>query len=607
MAATDRLVLASPVPRLPAVRIAVAAIILLAGVPLLIPDSYYLFLLTFAGIFVLAAMGFNILAGYTGIISLAHGAMFCIGAYTTAILTVKYGWSFWPAAVAAVAVTSVVSALISLPALRLSSWYFVLITIAFTTTVTALVSDPRALTGGYGGIQGIPSPELLGFKFRSEHMFWLVLALNVGVWWVIANLVNSRVGWSLQAIRDSSICARTIGVSFTRMRLFAFVFAGSIAGLSGALYAVMKVVVTPEDFPFDFSIFFLFILILGGSARLSGPLLGVIAFYIVPELLGSLKEYRMIIYGVGLLAFSVLLPEGIAGGLDNLRRRYALRNPLAGSSAPVPAPVPPASQHAAHMVPPVAGMSLRVDKVSKAFGGVRAVNDVTLTVAGGSVRAIVGPNGSGKTTLLNLISGLYPASEGAILLGDTRLTDLPAHRIARLGVRRTFQTPKLLGALSVLENVQFGAYDREQSMGVEVALSLPRARAEREELRAQALALIALVGLADRANDRASELPHGQQRLLEIARALMGRPRLLLLDEPAAGLSMGELERLAELIKEIRRLGVTLVMVEHHVELVMGVAQEVTVLDQGKVLASGAPEEVFRNPLVVSAYTGDTP
>ena len=603
MAATDRLVLASPVPSLPTLRFAVAAIVLLAGVPLLIPDSYYLFLLTFAGIFVLAAMGFNILAGYTGIISLAHGAMFCIGAYTTAILTVKYGWSFWPAAVVAIAVASVVSALISLPALRLSSWYFVLITIAFTTTVTALVSDPRALTGGYGGITGIPAPALLGFRFRSEHMFWLVLALNVGVWWVIANLVNSRVGWSLQAIRDSSICARTIGVSFTRMRLFAFVFAGSIAGLSGALYAVMKVVVTPEDFPFDFSIFFLFILILGGSARLSGPLLGVIAFYIVPELLGSLKEYRMIIYGVGLLAFSVLLPEGIAGGLDNARRRYALRKPSAGRSALVP----PASQHAEHMVPPIAGMALQVDKVSKAFGGVRALNDVTLSVPGGSVRAIVGPNGSGKTTLLNLISGLYPATEGSIRLGDNSLTGLAAHQIARLGVRRTFQTPKLLGALSVLENVQFGAYDREQSLGLEVALSLPRARQEREELCAQALALIALVGLADRANDRASELPHGQQRLLEIARALMGRPRLLLLDEPAAGLSMGELERLAELIKEIRRLGVTLIMVEHHVELVMGVAQEVTVLDQGKVLASGAPDEVFRNPLVVSAYTGDTP
>lgn len=603
MPATDRLVMPAPLLRFPTSRIAVAAIALLAFVPLLTPDSYYLFLFSFAGIFVLAGMGFNILAGYTGIISLAHGAMVCVGAYTTAILSVKYGWSFWPAACASILVASVVSALISLPAVKLSSWYFVLITIAFTTTVTALVSDPRALTGGYGGIMGIPAPSILGFRFTSTHMFWLVLVLNAGVWWVMSNLVNSRIGWSLQAIRDSSICARTIGVSFTRMRLFAFVFAGSIAGLAGALYAVMKVVVTPEDFPFDFSIFFLFILILGGSARLSGPLLGVIAFYIVPELLGNLKEYRMIIYGVGLLAFSVLLPEGIAGGLENLWRRYALKKNFAGRSSLVPR----ASPDASHMVPPVAGMALRVDHLSKAFGGVRALNDVSLTVPGGHVRAIVGPNGSGKTTLLNAISGLYDATQGSIQLGDNVLTDLPAHRIARLGVRRTFQTPKLLGALSVLENVQFGAYDREQSSGLEVVLALPRARRERERLRAQALALIALVGLADRANDRASELPHGQQRLLEIARALMGRPRLLLLDEPAAGLSLGELERLAELIKEIRRLGVTLVMVEHHVELVMGVAQEVTVLDQGKVLASGAPEEVFRNPLVVSAYTGDNP
>jgi branched-chain amino acid transport system permease protein len=303
-----------------------------------------------------------------------------------------------------------------------------------------------------------------------------------------------------------------------------------------------------------------------------------------------LKEYRMIIYGVGLLAVSVFLPEGIAGKLAKLLAR----------GRPTPARVASGGVS----LRPIVGAGLRIDGLMKRFGGVTALDCMSATVAAGTIHAIVGPNGSGKTTLLNMISGLYPADGGTIRLDATELVGRAPQNIARLGVRRTFQTPKLLAELSVLENVRFGAYDQEKSAGISIALALPGARREAERLEQEAMALLALVGLVDRANDPAGDLPHGQQRLVEIARALAGRPRLLLLDEPAAGLSMGELQRLGDIMREIRRLGVTLIMVEHHIELVVDVAQTVMVLDQGRLLIEGTPDEVFRSESVVSAYTG---
>jgi len=570
-----------------------------ALIPVLTTNSYYLFLLAFSGVYMFAAMGYNVIAGYAGIISLAHGALLCMGAHATAILTVTYGWSFWPAALVSAAVGVIASAVISLPALRLSSWYFVLITIAFTTAVTAMVTDLRGLTGGYGGIVGVRPPSLFGSAFTTREMFWLILTLNVVTWWILSNLIHSRIGWSLRAIRDVNVSAAN-GVSVVNVRLFAFLFAGGVAGLAGALFAVLKIVVTPEDFPFDFSIFFLFVIVLGGSARLSGPLLGVLAFYVLPELLGSLKEYRMIVYGVGLLAFSVFLPEGIAGGFATLARRWRLTNWLSPSGdistyAKLGAFALPESRK---------GAALSIDDVSKEFGGVRALDSVTVAVESGEIYAIVGPNGSGKTTLLNMISGLYRPTSGTVRLDAVELKGQKPEKVARLGVRRTFQTPKILRELTVLENVRFGAYDLESASGVELAFALPRARAENASLNANAFELLTLVGLQGRAFDRAEELPHGQQRLVEIARALMGRPRLLLLDEPAAGLSLGELERLGALMREIRRRGVTLVMVEHHIELVADVAQSVTVLEQGRVLVTGDPATVFQHPEVIAAYTG---
>ncbi|MEO7938750.1 MAG: ABC transporter ATP-binding protein, partial [Burkholderiaceae bacterium] len=303
-------------------------------------------------------------------------------------------------------------------------------------------------------------------------------------------------------------------------------------------------------------------------------------------------------YGVGLLLFSIFLPEGLAGLMSKLEERFQPRK------APRPLGNASSARGGAASETRVQGMALEVREIGKDFGGVRALDGVSLSVKPGSIHAIVGPNGSGKTTLLNVISGFYPADGGSVTLGGATLTGLSPTRVARLGVQRTFQTPKLLADLTVLENTRFGAYAREQASGVEIALALPRARQECARLDAEALKLLEVVGLAHRAHEKAGELPHGQQRLVELARAMIGHPRMLLLDEPAAGLSMGELEEFGKLMLEMRRLGMTLVMVEHHIELVADIADSVTVLDQGRTLAEGTPEQVFQSAAVVNAYTG---
>ena len=589
---------ATPAFSLPSLTTLICGVATLVCIGLAVSSPYYLLLMTFTAIYLIATMGLNVQSGYANITSIGHGALVCVGAYATAISTVRYGWNFWPACGLSVLVGMGFSLLLGLPALRLSSWYFVLITIAFSLAVAGMLTDLRSFTGGYSGIVGVQPPTFLGAKLGGKSLFGLLVVIIALLWWALSNIMHSRIGWALHSIREGDVRAQANGVSTTRLRLFAFLMAGALAGLAGSFYASAKVVVTPEEFGFDFSIFFLFIMVLGGPARLAGPLLGVLTFYVLPELLGSLKEYRMIVYGIGLLLFSIFLPEGLAGLLSRVDERFHRRR-----VARTPATVVPQSR-ATGTDARVEGVALAVRDIGKNFGGVRALDGISLSVKPGSIHAIVGPNGSGKTTLLNVISGFYPADGGSVVLGETVLTGLSPTRVARMGVQRTFQTPKLLADLTVLENTRFGGYAREQATGFEIALSLPRARREAAELDAEAMELLGVVGLAHRAHDKAGELPHGQQRLVELARAMIGHPRMLLLDEPAAGLSLGELEEFEALMHKMRKLGMTLVMVEHHIELVANIADSVTVLDQGRLLAEGTPEEVFRSAAVVSAYTG---
>jgi branched-chain amino acid transport system permease protein len=567
-----------------------ALLLVVIALPWWLKSNFLLYLATQAGVYMVVALALNFLMGYAGQVSLGHGALVAIGAYATAILMIDAKWSFWLAAPAAMAITSAAGALMALPAFRLSTWYFALITLSFSGVVEDLLGEWRGLTRGFDGIIGIPPPSAFGHTFSLGGIYVLVVIAVVLQFVLIRNLVRSRIGRAMIAIRDNPHAAVASGVSLVRLKLFAFIVSASMAGLGGAFFAVQKTVLTTEDFSADFSIFFLLIVVVGGAGRLWGPVVGTLAFFLAPQLLGALQSWRILVYGVALLVLMLFAPQGIVGQIERaLRRRRR-------------APRPPPQEAAAEAH--IEGATLEIEDVRKSFGGVAALASASVRAEPGAVHAIVGPNGSGKTTLLNVVCGYYPAGGGAIRLGGTSLLGLSPNAIARRGVGRTFQTPKLLNHETLLDNVLLGAFPRERASALEIALRLPRARAEARSSRADALRYLEFVGLADKADMLAGEAPHGQQRLLEIARALLGRPKALLLDEPAAGLSLSELDRLGKLVSAIAENGATVVIVEHHLELVGDICRSVTVLDRGRVLAEGSPAEVFANPDVVAAYVG---
>ena len=585
--------------------------ILALVVPLLVTSRYGQVLATRAGIYVLIVIGLNLVSGYGGQISIGHGALVAVGGYAAALGMVDLGLNFWLAACLGIAVTTFFGGLMALPALRLSTWYFALVTLGFAEVVGGLLVEMSWLTHGFTGVVGIPMPKIGSWVWRSQEFLWFVILLNIVVFIAYRNLVNSRFGRALVSVRVDPAPATAAGVSVTRVKLTAFAFSAGLAGLGGALFAVQKTVLTPDDFTADFSIFFLLVMVLGGEGRLWGPLLGTLVLLTLPTLMEGLSQWRLLVYGVVLLVLIIFAPFGLDGAIAAgwARLRVALGLP--------PRRAPEMLSSASHRgdragvvdrpLDRVEGATLHVREVVKTFGGVVALNGVQLDIPAGSTHALVGPNGSGKTTLVNVISGFYPPDSGTVKIADFASAGRAAPVVARLGVGRTFQTPRLLPDLSVLENVMLGAYTRERASLVELALRMPRANRERRQIMDDATGYLEFVGLAGKLFEPATELPHGQQRLVEVARALLGRPRLLLLDEPAAGLSLTELDRLADLIRAIKKLGTTVLIVEHHIDLVADICDHVTVLDQGRVLAQGTPTDVFNNEVVALAYMGKAP
>jgi branched-chain amino acid transport system permease protein len=585
-----------------------ALIAVLALLPILYAGSTaFVFDLVTVGIYLLVATGLNFLLGFGGQVSLGHGALVGIGGYVAGILMVQHGQTFWVGALCAVLVSSAVGLLMGLPSFRLSSWYFALITLFFTIVVSGLLAQLNDLTGGPAGLIGIPMPTIAGTTLSERDLYWLILALNLVLFVAVRNVVHSRVGRALVAIRDSQEVALANGVSVRQVKIQAFVLSAAVAGLAGALFASHQAVLTPDLFGIDFSIFFLVAVVLGGSGRLLGPVVGTVAFFAAPELLTFLGQWRLLVYGVCLLVVMIFAPEGVAGLLSRAVRRWAPAVVVrrAGSTE-----TPDQGAHAgpsARLVSGVPGASLRLDEVGVRFGGVVALDSVSLEIAAGQVVAIVGSNGSGKTTLLNAMSGYVKPHGGSIRLGDGRIDGLAPDVVARRGVARTFQTPKILSGLSAVDNVMLGAYAQGNASWLEVAGRLPRARTEERRARKEALGLLDFVGISEHAESPADQLPHGFLRLVEIARALLARPRVLLLDEPAAGLALGELDRLAALILEIRRHDITVVIVEHHMAMVRQVADQIVVLDRGRITVSGTPDHVFQHETVAATYMGGRP
>jgi branched-chain amino acid transport system permease protein len=563
------------------------------GLPLL-DDSYVGVIAQRACIYWILVAGLNLVVGFAGQIAIGWVALLTIGAYTTAVLTagtVTSEWNPYLALAASALGGAVFGGLVGLPALRLRNFYFAITTLGFATIVTQIALAWKSVTGGGIGTPGpvFPWPFEPGWGF-----YYLCFGLAALATWMTANIAASRFGRALIAIRDADVAAEASGIAKPRWLITIFLFAGALAGVAGGLFSSLQSYITPDAFTFDLSILFFIAILIGGRGSILGPLLGTIILTVLPELAAPLVAWSTFLYAALLLVIVLVVPGGIADLLD-----YKNRRPLKQHREIVPRP---------ELLPQLPGEhrdgALVLSGIKLNFGGVRAIDGLSLEIRSGEVHGLIGPNGSGKTTALNVISGYYRPSSGKAMLNGIALPFRAPHTRAGYGIARTFQTPRLIGGASVIENVMIGGTCNGEGSFVESVLGLPRHRRDEAHFEAAAMRALETVGLEQLAAVRADRLQHSELRFMEIARALMLRPAFLLLDEPAAGLSAEEIRRLGALIKAISRAGTGVLLVEHHADLIFDISDRVTVLNLGKVLAAGTPAEIRAHREVVVAYLG---
>ncbi|MDB5413286.1 MAG: hypothetical protein JWR10_1621, partial [Rubritepida sp.] len=572
-----------------ALLLALAALLPLSG------NEYWALIATRAAIYWILVAGLNLIVGYAGQLAIGYVALLTIGAYTASVLTagtVMAPMGAFPALGIAAAAGAVFGVVVGLPALRLRTFYFAMTTLGFATIVTQIALAWQGVTGGGIGIAG---PEFPAPLDTAWGFYLFCLGLAVLCTWMTGNIAASRFGRALVAVRDAEVAAEASGIAKPRLLVIVFIFAGASAAVAGGLFAGLQTYITPDAFTFDLSLLFFIAILIGGRGSILGPLLGTIILTLLPEIAAPLAAWSTFLYAALLLVIVLAIPGGIAALLD-----FRSRRPL-----PKDRSIQPDLAALTELLParPDAG-AMELQGLVLSFGGVRAVDGLDLTMRAGEVHGLIGPNGSGKTTTLNVISGYYRPEAGSLTLDDGPLPPgLPSTRAER-GIARTFQTPRLIGEASVIQNVMIGATIEGKAGFVETMLSLPRHRRDEARMRETGQLALRAVGLEALADIRADRLQHSELRFMEIARALMLRPAFLLLDEPAAGLSSEEIRRLGALIHAISRQGTGVLLVEHHADLIFDICDHVTVLNLGRVLANGTPSEIRVHKEVVSAYLG---
>lgn len=552
-------------------------------------------------IYAIVTWGLAVVLGYSGQFILSQGAVYATGAYTSALLATRQDWPVWGSMAAGVVMGAAVGTLLGLPALRLRSHYVALVTFGFAVVTPQLLRVWKPLTGGFAGVPGIPRPSIGSHTLTADEYYYVLAAACVLVLWIVSNLLRSRWRTAFLAVHDDEVAAAAAGIPVQRVKLVAFVLASALGALGGALYASYVGFVSPDTFGLEVTLLLLVAVVVGGPRSILGPLLGSTFFVILPQVLSSVREYNLLIYSLLLMATPRFFPDGfmeayervLQYGMQKLRWRIQYQEvaPLTAEAIPI---APLADSRA----------NLNVRELQVTFGGVVAVDGVSISVPAGTVQGLIGPNGSGKTTLLNAVSGFVAPTAGTIFLRGERIDRLMPHERAVRGIGRSFQTPRIFEHMSVLENVTAGMFHRGKATLLEVLLGLPRSLREYEELLTEAEVLLQAVGLHGKRGMPAVNLPIVQRKLLEIARALALRPSVLLLDEPSAGLAPHKLAEFAQFIRMLRERGYSVILVAHQADMVFQVADTVTVLDGGKVIAAGDPQEVRASERVIQSYLG---
>ena len=547
-------------------------------------DGYIHNILMQAVTFAIAVFGLSVVLGLCGQINLAQAAFFGLGAYAVGIGTSDYHVSYWFCLVAGCVLALLAGALLGASTLRLGGHYLAMVTISFQQIITLVMINTIWLTHGPDGVSNIGRPAL--FESAQSYLAFCVGMLAL-VGYFVWHLSDTRLGRAMRAVRDNELAAGVVGIDVFRTKVSAFALCAVLGGLAGGLFAGGFSYVSPDQFSFAESVVFLTMSLLGGVASPIGSAIGTGLLILIPEWLRFLKSVPglyLAIYGLSVILIIRYMPDGIWGFFNLATQRWRAKAKVRAAGPPL------------QLTPATVGgdMVLEVKGLSKHFGGLKAVDQVDIAVRRGGVHALIGPNGSGKTTTLNVLSGLYKATAGKVLLDGTDVTDMPPHQRAAAGLGRTFQNIRLFRSMTALENVVIGAERPGNRLAGHGA----------DALNERAMSALSFVGLGARANELISSFSYGHQRLIEIARALAANPTLLLLDEPAAGLNSTEKLELHELLKRIAAQGLTILIIDHDMTLVSEAAQHITVLNFGRRIADGESMAVLRHPDVVSAYLG---